>query len=332
MNFDRFVVQHPELQRMIEVARPSITESVRGAIIPFFAPGNLPSREQFKRLERWAPLIEMPGYRFCARALDELASWRASALAEAEAGNIGKKIVLERYYALTHTVAHLTLLCSQPGATPWLSDMARSFTWKNWTPTFPLVRERTVWLAAAGARSAIAFGADVADRYVDALDRATQITQLFDALFALAAIGLSDPNASDRIVGIIAGKTNRITHRLILGAELSEATYRSAIACLSSRGRDVPEDRDILDRLQWKPNSSLGLGTSEAFRLDPTYIDETGQMIGFRALPYVLRAKIAFHYPVDMRNSSRLLPVRAEMPELLLRAWKRKDHLMRTIH
>jgi hypothetical protein len=70
--------------------------------------------------------------------------------------------------------------------------MAKSFTWTNWTPTFPLVRERTVWLSAAAARSAIAFGAAVVDRYVDALVRATHITQLFDALFGLTAIALSD--------------------------------------------------------------------------------------------------------------------------------------------
>ena len=119
-------------------------------ILPFIFPGVLPSRDEYLRLDRWAPLIERPAYRFCARALEVLDSWRASALAEAVEDMSGKETVLEKYYALIHTVAHLTLLCSGSGATPWLSDMAKSFTWTNWTPTFPLVRERTVWLAAAG--------------------------------------------------------------------------------------------------------------------------------------------------------------------------------------
>jgi ferredoxin-NADP reductase len=91
----------------------------------------------------------------------------------------GKETVLEKYYALIHTVAHLTLLCSGSGATPWLSDMAKSFTWTNWTPTFPLVRERTVWLAAAAARSAIAFGAEVVDRYAGALVRHSALRHSF---------------------------------------------------------------------------------------------------------------------------------------------------------
>jgi hypothetical protein len=142
-NFDHLVAQSVELQSMIERARPRITETVSAAILPFLFPGVLPSRDEYLRLDRWAPLIERPAYRFCARAFEELASWRASALAEAVEDMSGKETVLEKYYALIHTVAHLTLLCSGSGATPWLSDMAKSFTWTNWTPTFPLVRERT---------------------------------------------------------------------------------------------------------------------------------------------------------------------------------------------
>jgi hypothetical protein len=65
--------------------------------------------------------------------------------------------------ALNHTVAHLTLLCSGVKARPWLVDLARSFPWVHWTPPFPLIRERTMWLAAAAARSASTFGTGVVD-------------------------------------------------------------------------------------------------------------------------------------------------------------------------
>ncbi len=319
-NFDTLISQNPELQRMIELARPRIAESVRAAILPFLVPGALPSREEFIRLERWAPLIEVPAYRFCARALGELDSWRASALAEAKEDISDRETVLEKYYALIHTIAHLTLLCSGPGATPWLSDIAKSFTWKDWTPTFPLVRERTIWLAAAATRSAIAFGAEVVDRYVDVLVRATHVTQLFDALFGLTAIGLSDRNVRDRIAGHIADEEKVVPRRLMIGAEFAEAAYRSATNCLSLSEGDAPADHDLLDHLSWRPASLRGLGTPEAFRLDPTDIDETGQMIGFRALPHILRAKIPFHYPLRPRAHAPLLPTLEEMPELLTRA------------
>ncbi len=331
-NFDALILENPDLQHMIELARPRITENVRAAILPFLFPGALPSREEFIRLERWAPLIEVPAYRFSARAVGELNSWRASALVEAQEDIRDKETVLEKYYALTHTVAHLTLLCSGPGATPWLSDMAKSISWTSWTPTFPLVRERTLWLAAAAARSAIAFGAEVVDRYVDVLGRATHVTQLFDALFGLTAIGLSDRNVRDRIAGHIAAEENVATRRLMIGAEFAEAAYRSATNCLSLSEGDAPDDHDFLDRLSWRPASLRGLGTPEAFRLDPTDIDETGQMIGFRALPHILRAKIPFHYPVRPRAHAPLLPALEEMPGLLTRAWGTQGQTPRTIH
>ena len=41
-NFDTLISQNPELQRMIELARPRITESVRAAILPFLVPGVSP--------------------------------------------------------------------------------------------------------------------------------------------------------------------------------------------------------------------------------------------------------------------------------------------------
>ena len=72
---------------MIERARPRITETVSAAILPFTFPGVLPSRDEYLRLDRWAPLIERPAYRFCARALKELDSWRASALAKQLSGS-----------------------------------------------------------------------------------------------------------------------------------------------------------------------------------------------------------------------------------------------------
>ena len=79
------------------------------------------------RLERWGPLIERPAYHFRARAVGELDSWHASALVEAQEDIRDRETVLEKYYALTHTVAHLTLLCSGPSAedrpkTKWSFD------------------------------------------------------------------------------------------------------------------------------------------------------------------------------------------------------------------
>ncbi|GLR90541.1 hypothetical protein GCM10007857_72560 [Bradyrhizobium iriomotense] len=64
---------------------------------------------------------------------------------------------LAQYWMAMHAMGNAILLSSAPEANPWLSDMAKRIQWVSWTPTFPLLRERTLWLAACAARSAIAF-------------------------------------------------------------------------------------------------------------------------------------------------------------------------------
>ena len=70
---------------------------------------------------------------------------------------------------------------------PWLNVMASQFSWTMWTPTFPLLRERTAWLAACAARPALAFGEPVIGRYLAALSKAEHPMKAFDALFGLVA-------------------------------------------------------------------------------------------------------------------------------------------------
>lgn len=332
VGFDDLVVRNLDLQISIELARPKITESVKRAILPFILPGRLPLREEYTRLNRWAALIEKPVYRFCARAVGELDSWRASALADVNQGTLGAGTIIGKYSALVHTVAHLTLLCSSQEATPWLSDMAKSFTWKTWTPSFTLVRERTVWLAAAAARSAIAFGADVIDRYVDVLGRATHVVQLFDALFGLTAIGLADDDVRDLVAREIAAKRRDSSAQPMTGAQFAEAAYLSATVCLARSDTARLSHEELLDRLSWRPETHRGIATRKAFRIDPTDIDDSGQMIGFRALPYLVKTGAPLHYPLHRHRPSSLLPTQNEIPELLSRAWGARNYENRTVH
>src|SRR5260370_27122219 len=87
-------------------------------------------------------------------------------------------------------MAHLVFHASEPGAGSWLGEMARQFHWNSWTPSFPFLRERTMWLATCAARSAIAFGTSVLDRYVGVLAAAAHATKVFDAPFGLTALAL----------------------------------------------------------------------------------------------------------------------------------------------
>src|SRR6266481_2680748 len=98
-------------------------------VLPFFLPGYMSSRAEYQSLARWSPLIERTADRLCARSIAELDSWRPTVSREVAAGVRAEDTVLEKYYALTHTIAHLTLLCSSSEARSWLVDLAKSITW-----------------------------------------------------------------------------------------------------------------------------------------------------------------------------------------------------------
>ena len=193
--------------------------------------------------------------------------------------------------------------------------MAKSISWTSWIH-FPIVRERTLWLAAAAARSAIAFGAEVVDRYVDVLGRATHVTQLFDALFGLTAIGLSDRNCpwTASLLVDIAAEENVATRRLMIDAEFAEAGYRSAMNCLSLSEGHVPDDHDFLDRLSWRPASLRGLAR-RGFRLTRRHRRNPANDRLPRAAAHSSRQN-PIYYPVRPRAHAPLLPALEEMPGL----------------
>src|ERR1700676_3230053 len=107
---------------------------------------------------------------------------------------------LRAYWQLVHALGQLTLVASSKDARPWLADMANSFIWQNWTPSFVLLRERTFWLAAIAARSASAFGETVVENYLRRLSQAKHPMMVFDALFGLTAIALANPSSKAPIL------------------------------------------------------------------------------------------------------------------------------------
>jgi len=246
VSLERLIVENPTVQDRLRAKGSRVFEAAQALVRPFFLPGALPSRAAYEKLERWSPLIERIAYRMCARSVTELDSWRPSASREVTAGSFQKDSVLGKYYALNHTIAHLTLLCSNVEARPWLVDMARSFEWVRWTPTFSLIRERTMWLAAAAARSVSIFGAGVADLYLKALAESSHVLKAFDALFGLTAIALSDEDAIDSILEDVTRQAVAARGRQIVGARLADVAFRSAIAvmhlpegaCGAARGVD----------------------------------------------------------------------------------------------
>jgi hypothetical protein len=331
LRLDQLALENRTIRERLRAKGARVFETAQAIVRPLFLPSYLPLRAEYQKLERWSPLIERTAYRMCARSTMELDSWRPAASREVAAGNLHKDGVLEKYYALNHTLAHLTLLCSSVEARPWLVDMAKSIKWIHWTPSFPLIRERTMWLAAPAARSASAFGVGVVDLYLKALAESSHVLKAFDALFGLCAIGLSDEAAIDSILREITRQAAAAGRRQIVGAELAEVAFRSAIAALQRCRARVAHVTESTASLFWHSQSPDGLATVEAFRADPTFVDVRGEMIGFAALPTMLAMPPSFAYPPHAKRWPALLPTVEEMGEIFRRAWV-VDENPATIH
>jgi hypothetical protein len=332
VRLEALVAQNPELQRRVANVIAKTGPAAQTLFETFFLPGALPSRSTFDAVYRWGPLIEGPAYRFIARAASRLDEWRASALREAASTATAPETVISFYSALSHTIGHLTLLCADPGAGPWLAGMARSFEWTSWTPTFPLVRERTVWLAAAAAKSAAAFGPEVVDGYVRAMTDSRHVYKLFDALFGLAAIALADDHFLGPVTEVITAAQDACVSRITTGAEQAPWMFRSAIGLLRRWADDRSADPAALRRLGWDAGDRSSLATRQAFRLDPSDTDARGQVLGFAALPAIMQAPPGGHYPRRAPLQSPLLPQRHELAGILTRAWGSAPAVGETIH
>ena len=319
IDFSDLIDTHEPMRTAIDRGRLRTTAAAMRNVSPFFTPERLPTRAEFAELWRWAPLIEKQAYRICARLIDLMESLRASALGESAVEANGNAV--GRYYGLLHTMAHLTLLASSPGAGHWLKGLAKSFTWVNWTPTFPLVRERTVWVAAAAARSASVFGADVTPFYFEALARARHPMQIFDALFGLVAIACADGGTVEPILESIAHQQRALRRRPIVGQEYADLAYQTATESLLGWASGLEPPRPILARLGWNETGSAGLATRAALTLDPTDLGKTGRMLGLAALPFVMRSTALHHFPAHVGSTLPALPRAREMRSMLRRAW-----------
>jgi len=320
VDFNHLIDTHEPMRAAIDRGRLRATAVAMRNVSPFFTSEQLPTRAEFAELWRWAPLIEKQAYRIGARLIDLMESLRASALREPEAVEANKNPV-ERYYGLLHTMTHLTLLASSPGAGHWLKAMAKSFTWVNWTPTFPLVRERTVWVAAAAARSASVFGADVMPLYFEALTRARHPMQIFDALFGLVAIACAEDCTVEPILENIAHQQRAMRRRPIVGQEYADLAYQTAAESLLGWANGLETPKPILARLGWNATGSAGLATRAALTLDPTDLGKTGRMLGLAALPFVMRSTALQHFPAHVGPTLPALPRAREMRSMLRRAW-----------
>jgi hypothetical protein len=158
-----------------------------------------PTLLEAAELDPWIPLLEKPAYQLATKICDLLDKERQTLVSGLETDKAARDELLF-YWAMIQTSARLILLASDSAAGSWLAEMAATFEWRRWTPSITLLRERTCWLAACAARSAIAFGPAVIPKYLSVLRRSRQAILTFDALYGMSAIGLSAPDERTSLI------------------------------------------------------------------------------------------------------------------------------------
>lgn len=289
---------------------------------PLLGPAEVPSRRQFTALLPWAPALEQVAYKTAASIAVTLDLLRPYVVPADGAGSRVEVRLLRQYWQRMHAAAQFFLLASDTAAGPWLGEMALQFDWVNWTPSFTLLRERTVWLAACAARSAAAFGEPVVHRYLEKLAAERHPFKVFDALFGLTAIALGTPSLAPSI-----GAEIRMLHRLA-GAGGRQPSlhvlqaYADALELIEETAEWMSVNTGEIEALGWTNSASGGLATPPALRTDPAIITRSGHMLGFLILPAV------FATPVAQFNPRGGLPPRSRpstpvdvIAQVLLGAW-----------
>jgi hypothetical protein len=283
----------PSIARTMAAALARSTALAEAAklVRPLLGPTEAPSRNEFAALLPWTSALEQVAYKTAASIAVTLDILRPYILARLRAGEPVPLKLLRQYWQRMHAAAQFFLLASDPGAAPWLGEMAGQFDWINWTPTFMLLRERTVWLAACAARSAAAFGEAVIPRYLSHLGAVSHPFKIFDALFGLTAIALSRRDLSASVAREV---------RLLRGLSASSVRqiYDDALDLIEGTADWAGRDASEIEALGWKAGSSSGLATKPALQTDPVTITASGHLLGFVILLTVIATPVAHFNPV----------------------------------
>jgi hypothetical protein len=318
VDLDEAIRTRPEFERSLQdsMQRTDAVTDAYNILEPLFEPSLVQSRANFQEMFAWAPLLEQPSYKAAMRVLNVLDTLRSVVRRELSGTPGIGATSLRVYWQLVHVLGQLILMASSRDSRPWLADMANSFVWETWTPSFVLLRERTFWLAAIAARSASAFGESVVENYLRRLAQAEHPMMVFDALFGLTAIALANPSSKAAILTEL--KQLRCAN-ITLDRDETLTSQQSAIRVLSAPEAKQREFRE----LQWQTGSSKGMATRTALVGDPAALSAFGVYLGFSMLPFVTDSVHDEHFPKFPAISEKEIS-RAKIAGVFRRAWAAK--------
>lgn len=241
------------------------------------------SQHAFTELERWAPLLALHAYRqsvILQSMFDVERSLAITALRERESAHRQR----------AHELSHLSMLAAVADPSDWLADMAQTFTWRTWTPSFPLVRERMLRLALRGGWIAARFGTPMVAPYLGRI-ASGQPMHAFDAALGLVAIASTSAQC-----GAIADELASV---LALRAEGPDGSHFAAIARSAAFALDQPE---VAVHHVLHQRGAADLWTAVDSDEDPADVDSAGYFHALLAITSLATAPAATLFRVRRRS------------------------------
>lgn len=193
------------------------------------------------------------------------------------------------------------MLATSAEPTSWLAEMSRSFAWRVWTPSFPLVRERILRLVVRGGWAAARFGADVVAPYFARLSTGLPM-HAFDAVLGLVAIATVTP--SDR-----AAIATELSSVLAQRAREAHPAVFEALARSARLALDEPADAHRHLLADGTPVSEAGLAAAVDSDADGAVFDADGYFPAILAMAGLAGAPA--HVWFATRERGQRTPARA---------------------
>lgn len=157
-------------------------------------------RETFERIYKWRHLFSASSYKWVTVASMMLDASRRGYKQAVLKREMRQRYVLGEYQNLVRAMgALISLACTGPD-TAWLSEMAMSFQWHAWTPSFVLSRERSMLSTVQAGSAASQFGPEVIDRYLERIGGKASPLMIYDAVLGLTAIATRHRTHVDEIL------------------------------------------------------------------------------------------------------------------------------------
>jgi hypothetical protein len=292
--------------------RGGIEAHAEDLLMPVISDCGLPTRQHMEDIQSWAPIFERAAFSAnCTLQLllEATRPYVVHSLCNCTASPVQRIL----YWGRTRLMGRLSLLCMTPDS-DWLRGTDKRYVWDTWTPSKPLLKERSVWMAVIAARAAAAFGRPAISAYQNILQNAANPVDALDAVFGLTAIGYSCTEFRERAMEAIMSSEKSASNIGWFGLTQTARTQALAMLRRPDQWRDKAETR-------WPSATDLApaLSSRTIMMADPFTATSDGSWEALLAIPIGLSASTPQLFP-EQAESDDVISLQ-DFDALITRAW-----------